>query len=103
MIVEHALIEVTAGHEDAFEKAVAMALQTVLPRARGFRGMTVQRCIERKGLYACLLEWEALEDHTVGFREGPLFAEWRALIGAHFLVPPQVLHYEPLPIDVPVS
>jgi hypothetical protein len=34
-----------------------------------------------------------LADHTEGFRGGPLFAEWRALIGSHFAGPPVIVHY----------
>jgi hypothetical protein len=41
------------------------------------------------------LEWETLEDHTEGFRGGPLFAEWRAIIGPFFAEPPQVEHWAP--------
>jgi hypothetical protein len=37
--------------------------------------------------------WDTLEDHMVGFRESPAFAEWRALLGPHFAGPPAVEHY----------
>jgi len=40
------------------------------------------------------IRWETLEDHTVGFREGPLFQEWRGLVGPYFAEPPVALHYE---------
>jgi energy-coupling factor transporter ATP-binding protein EcfA2 len=30
----------------------------------------------------------------VDFRQGPLFAEWRAIVGPFFAAPPQVEHFE---------
>jgi hypothetical protein len=38
--------------------------------------------------------WDTLEDHTVGFRQSPLFVEWRAIVGPFFAVPPVVEHFE---------
>ena len=40
-----------------------------------------------------VIRWKTLEDHTVGFRTSPLFAEWRALVGPYFAEPPSVKHY----------
>ena len=40
--------------------------------------------------------WDTLEDHTVGFRESPAFAEWRSHIGPFFDGQPEVDHYGPL-------
>ena len=47
----------------------------------------------RANRYILLIEWDSLEDHTIGFRESDLFKEWRALIGSFFLEPPLVQHY----------
>jgi hypothetical protein len=30
----------------------------------------------------------------VGFRQSPLFAEWRAIVGPFFAAPPNVEHFE---------
>ena len=38
--------------------------------------------------------WDTLEDHTVGFRQSPLFTEWRAIVGPFFAAPPHVEHFE---------
>ena len=38
--------------------------------------------------------WDTLEDHTVHFRGGPLFAQWRAIVGPFFAQPPVVEHFE---------
>jgi hypothetical protein len=38
--------------------------------------------------------WDTLEDHTVAFRQGPLFAQWRAIVGPFFARPPLVEHFD---------
>ena len=43
--------------------------------------------------YILQIFWDALEDHTLAFRQGPLFAEWRALVGGYFAAPPVVEHF----------
>jgi hypothetical protein len=43
-----------------------------------------------------LIEWNTLEDHTVGFRQSERFARWRALIGSYFESPPEVTHLAPV-------
>jgi heme-degrading monooxygenase HmoA len=60
----------------------------------GFRRLTLSRCLEDDGTYLLLVEWDALEDHTVGFRGSPEYQEWRRLLH-HFYDPfPTVWHFE---------
>jgi hypothetical protein len=40
-----------------------------------------------------MIFWDALDDHMVGFRQGPLFPQWRAIVGPFFAQPPQVEHF----------
>ena len=40
-----------------------------------------------------MIFWDSLDDHMVGFRQGPLFAQWRAIVGPFFAQPPQVEHF----------
>lgn len=94
MIVEHARVAVLPGHGPEFERAVAEATERVFPQAQGFIGLTLHRCIEEPESYLCALRWDTLEAHTVTFREGPLFAQWRALVGPHFAASPVVWHYD---------
>lgn len=93
MVLEHALLPVRPGDEQAFEAAFAEALPLIAGTA-GFRGLTLSRCVERPGTYLLLVEWERLEDHTVGFRGSPEYRQWRALLH-HFYEPfPVVEHFE---------
>ena len=94
MILEIADIRIPAGQNAAFEAAVAHGLATVASQAKGFKGATVNRGIESPERYVLQIFWDTLEDHTVGFRQGPLFAQWRAIIGPFFAVPPVVEHFE---------
>ena len=93
MILEIADIRIQPGQNAAFEEAIGKATATVLPKAKGVHGFKVNRCIESPERYILQIFWETLEDHTVGFRQGPLFAEWRSFIGPFYAQPPLVEHF----------
>ena len=44
--------------------------------------------------YILTIHWQTLENHTVDFRGGPLFTEWRAIVGPFFARPPVVEHFD---------
>ena len=94
MILEIADIRIPAGQNAAFEAAVEHGLATIASQAKGFKGANVNRGIESPERYVLQIFWDTLEDHTVGFRQGPLFAQWRAIVGPFFAVPPVVEHFE---------
>lgn len=95
MIIEHALITIQAGRQAEFEQAFPKA-RAVVSQATGFMDLQLHRGIETPETYLLLIHWEALEDHTIGFRESSLFTEWRAIIGPFFASPPVVDHVEPV-------
>jgi heme-degrading monooxygenase HmoA len=41
-----------------------------------------------------LIEWETMEDHTVGFRESDSYKEWSAIVRPYFAKAPHVEHFE---------
>lgn len=94
MILEIADIRIRPGEQAAFEEAIQRALQTVAVRAKGMRGYKVNRGIESPERFVLQIFWDTLENHTVDFRGGPLFGEWRAIIGPFFAQPPHVEHFE---------
>ena len=96
MIYELAFIEVAAENHAAFEAAVQRAVTEVLTKAPGFVDFTLTKGVEQANTYSFLIRWQTLEDHTVGFREGELFAQWRAIIGEYFAAPPRVDHWKDL-------
>jgi heme-degrading monooxygenase HmoA len=100
MITEVATVKVKPGSEEDFIAAVRKAAD-VFRRAENCLGFSLMRCVEDPAEFDVVIRWVTLEDHTVGFRGSPLFAEWRALVGPHFAEPPSVKHYagELEPID----
>ena len=94
MILELADIRIHAGQQAAFEEAIQRGLNTVACKSKGFQGFKVNRGIESPDRFILQIFWNTLEDHTVGFRESPLFAEWRAIVGPFFAGPPVVEHFE---------
>jgi heme-degrading monooxygenase HmoA len=93
MILEVADIRITPGQQAAFDAAIQQGLTTVIAQAKGFRGFKVQKCVESPERYLLMIEWDTLENHTVDFREGPLFPQWRAIVGPFFAGPPNVEHF----------
>ncbi len=94
MILELADIRILPGQNAAFEEAIERGIATVASRAQGFQGAKVHRGIESPERYILQILWDTLEDHTVAFRQGPLFAEWRTIVGPFFAAPPAVEHFE---------
>ena len=105
MILEVAVLDVKPGMEAEFESAFERA-QVIIAGMPGCRSHQLRRCLENSSRYLLLVNWETLEDHTVGFRGSSAYKEWRALLH-HFYDPfPVVEHYailsgngsgEPLP------
>ncbi len=94
MILEIADIRITPGQNAAFEEAIQRGISSVISRAQGYQGAKVNRGIENPERYILQIFWATLEDHTVAFRQGPLFPEWRAIVGPYFAAPPVVEHFE---------
>ena len=95
MVLEHALLDVISGLEVEFEEAFSRA-RDVISKSPGFISLKIVRGIERPSSYLLLVEWESLEDHTIGFRQSARYAEWRELLH-HFYDPfPVVEHFAPV-------
>ena len=94
MILEIADLRIAPDKNAEFEAAIQRGVATVIATAKGFRGFKVNRSVESPARYVLMIYWETLEDHTVEFRGGPLFAQWRAIVGPYFAAPPVVEHFE---------
>ena len=93
MILELADIRIQPGQQAAFDEAIVRGVTSVIAQAKGFRGWKVEKGIESPERYVLQIFWDTLEDHTVHFRGGPLFAQWRAIVGPFFAQPPVVEHF----------
>ena len=96
MILELADIRIQPGKQAEFEAAIERGLKTVIGKGtvKGFQGYKVNKGIESPERYILQIFWDTLEDHTIGFRESPAFAEWRAIVGPFFAGPPNVEHFD---------
>ena len=94
MILEIADIRIHPGQNAAFEEAIQRGIASVISKAKGAKRFTVTRGIESADRYVLQIEWDTLEDHTVGFRQSEAFNQWRAIVGPFFAGPPNVEHYE---------
>ena len=93
MILEIADIRILPGKQAEFDAAIQHGIATVASKAKGFQGFRVSKGIESPERYVLMIFWGTLENHTVDFRQGPLFAQWRAIVGPFFAVPPVVEHF----------
>ena len=93
MILELADITIPPGKQAEFDAAIERGVRTVISRAKGFRGFKVNKGIESPERYILQIFWDTLDAHTVDFRQGPLFPEWRAIVGPFFAKPPVVEHF----------
>jgi heme-degrading monooxygenase HmoA len=91
MIMEIAQIDVKPGMESEFEAGVKKAAP-LFQRAKGCKGMELQRSHEKPQRYRLMVKWDTLENHTVDFRGSSDFQEWRKLVGHCFVAPPDVEH-----------
>lgn len=93
MILEAAVLNVRPGEEDAFERAFRAA-SPLIASTPGYLSHRLQRCLETKGRYLLLVQWETLEAHTIGFRQSAAYQQWKQQLH-HFYEPfPIVEHYE---------
>lgn len=93
MILEVAILDVRDGMEERFESAFKHA-STIISGMKGYGSHQLRRCLEKHNRYILLVNWQTLEDHTVGFRGSEEYQEWKKLLH-HFYDPfPTVEHYE---------
>ena len=92
MIVEHAILIVKPKDMAAYEAALREALP-LISATPGFIKLDVRPCLEKAGCYLLLVEWEKLEDHTIGFRQSDHYLKWKALLHPFYAPFPEVLHF----------
>jgi len=93
MILEVADIRIAPGQQTAFDEAIVRGVDTVIAKAKGFRGYKVNKGIESPERYILMIFWDTLENHTVDFRQSEGFQQWRAIVGPFFAIPPAVEHF----------
>ena len=93
MILEVAVLNVIAGQEAEFEAAFRQA-SPLISSMKGYIVHELRHSLETGNRYLLLVEWQTLDDHTIGFRGSVEYKEWKRLLH-HFYDPfPLVEHYE---------
>jgi heme-degrading monooxygenase HmoA len=92
MILEVAILDVIPGQESNFQRSFSEA-QDILSSMPGYISHELKRCIENPARFILLVNWENLEDHTVGFRHSPQYQEWKTLLHHYYDPFPEVEHY----------
>jgi heme-degrading monooxygenase HmoA len=93
MILEVVSIRVHAGQSADYEASFKQAGK-VIAQAKGYISHELQRSVDMADHYLVLVKWHTRDDHMIGFRESPLFIEWRKLLGPFFAATPEMEHYE---------
>jgi quinol monooxygenase YgiN len=96
MVTEIAEVTAQPGKAEELQAGLLRGLQ-VIRRGEGCRSAALRRCIEDGNRFILEIEWETLEHHTVTFRGGPLFPEYRSHITGLFVDPIVAGHYETIP------
>ncbi len=92
MIMEVALLDIKLDQKKDFESAFGKA-QEIISSMPGYISHQLQHCIENPNRYILLVNWQTLEDHTVGFRESAQYQQWRSLLHHYYDPFPKVEHY----------
>ena len=92
MILEVAMLDVIPGKEEEFEDAFSKA-QTVIASMKGYIDHSLNKCIEKPNRYLLRVNWETLEDHTIGFRQSKEYKEWSTTLHKYYDPFPVVEHY----------
>ena len=93
-VLEVAILNVRHGQRVAFLEAFATA-EPHIASVPGYGGHELRRCVEADERFLLLVWWDAVDSHTVGFRESAAYREWKTLLH-HFYDPfPTVDHYLP--------
>lgn len=94
-VLEVATLDIYAGQEAAFENVLIDA-EKIIRTLPGYISHQIKRCLEKRNRYVLLVEWQSLEDHTVGFRESDAYLQWRGLLNQYLMPEPIVQHYQVL-------
>jgi heme-degrading monooxygenase HmoA len=93
MTLESVLLYVKDGQDQNFERDFKEAGKYIAS-VKGYICHSLHRCLEHKGKYLLSVEWEKLEDHTVGFRQSVAYQGWKNLLHHYYDPFPIVEHYE---------
>ena len=93
MILEVAILNIKEGAEIDFENDFKNASKFI-SAIKGYLNHSLSKCIEQKNKYLLLVNWDTLNDHTLGFRQSKEYLEWKRLLHPYYDPFPIVEHYD---------
>ncbi|MEP7095963.1 MAG: antibiotic biosynthesis monooxygenase [Flavobacterium sp.] len=93
MILEAVFLFVRPELSNQFERDFINASQYI-SSIEGYLGHRLEKCLEVENKYLLLVDWNTLEDHTIGFRNSDAYLEWKKLLHRHYEPFPVVEHFE---------
>jgi quinol monooxygenase YgiN len=96
MVLEQFVVRIDPDRRPEFEATMDRALRTVMARAEGLLGWTFRRCVEQPETYQVQIQWASIDAHMVGYRQGPIAPEFRAIVMPFFAQPPEMRHFTEL-------
>mgnify|MGYP000847672258 FL=1 len=93
MILEVAILNIQEGAEIDFENDFKNASKFI-SAINGYINHSLSKCIEQKNKYLLLVNWESLNDHTLGFSQSKEYLEWKRLLHPYYDPFPIVEHYD---------
>jgi quinol monooxygenase YgiN len=92
VVLEVTTLTIRQADSGAFERNLAAALE-ILRRAEGCLDAAALRSHEDPARYLLTVRWRALDDHLVGFRQGPEITAFRELLAPFYAQPPAMEHF----------
>ncbi|MBG6234400.1 heme-degrading monooxygenase HmoA [Pedobacter sp. CAN_A7] len=92
MITEIAVLFVKENEIEQFESDFREAGKYIIA-IPGYIKHNLHKCMEVPNKYVLIVEWEKLEDHTVGFRQSTEYLQWKRLLHHHYNPFPVVEHF----------
>jgi heme-degrading monooxygenase HmoA len=93
MILEVVILNEKSGQEVNFEKDFLRAGKYI-SSVKGYVKHSLRKCLEQTNKYILLVDWENLEDHTIGFRQSAEYLDWKKLLHHYYDPFPTVEHFE---------
>ena len=92
MILEIALLNVTPGKEEAFEKAFQEA-EGIISSIEGYLSHSLKKSAEINNRYLLQVEWRSIDDHRINFRKSDKYKVWKKMLHPFYNPVPKVEYF----------
>lgn len=93
MIVEIVSLRAKPGEAEKLRDGLRNA-RNVISEAQGYQASAFHQGIEDPQRFVLRIEWDSVDSHMKGFRDGPLFPQWRSHFAAFLDGAPDMAHFQ---------